>query len=246
VCPTWTSLSDDTGKIRFENLPVGDYSLLAYTETAGTAEAAYVDESSPADTSNNMVLMPLVQMRGRVVNSEGQPVAHATIYPVSHELSGNDFFNTTRVAATRVTSGEDGAYTFDRCWPGKMRFFVAAEGYAPLVSGWVQTSDSPTFTLAPGGTIDLTLVREPGGEPLAGVQVLALSEPDSATHRHGGHHRARWQDSLRARLPRGLFPRAERRRAGAYRQRDNLHGGAGAEGHHAPHGGGGNDIREGL
>jgi len=175
---TWITNADAEGRVRFENLPAGDYSLIAYTQTLGGAAGFSMSDRYPVDESSQTLLMPIHELRGLVVDTAGKSVPYAAIYPIAHESNPGDTFSHWQIAATRAIAAEDGSFGFARMWPGNLKFFVYAEGYAPLTTSWTPTSSDATFTLSKGGALDITLVREPGGDVLTGIPVK-LHDKDS-------------------------------------------------------------------
>lgn len=168
---TWITNADAEGRVRIENLPAGEYSLIAYTQTLGGAAGFGRSDRYPDAKSSTTLLMPIHELRGQVVDTAGKPVPYATIYPIAHESNPDDTFDHDQIAATRAVAAEDGSFGFARMWPGNLKFFVYAEGYAPLTTNWTPTSSDATFTLSKGGAADITLVREPGGDVLAGIPI---------------------------------------------------------------------------
>lgn len=177
---TWITYADDAGVVRIENLPAGEYSMIFYTQTLGGGAGFDVSEREPEDISSESLVYPIHAWTGQVVDAAGKPVKYAAIYPIAHESDMNDTFEHWQIAATRAISDEEGYFGFARMWPGNLRFYVYAEGYAPLTTAWTPTSGEGRFVLSQGGGLTLVVTREDDGAPVADA-TLTLYEQASGS-----------------------------------------------------------------
>jgi hypothetical protein len=119
--------SDEAGRFRFDGLPAGAFALLAHppaglrmdlapTEVAGALDwAPLAVEVAPGATTSVVVpLVPGGAIRGRVVTTEGAPVAACRVE--AHLPQGPGDY------VERVTRGGVPLWRLDSAWPDERRF----------------------------------------------------------------------------------------------------------------------------
>lgn len=182
IAPTetlrWTGKSDDAGTVVFENLPLGTYAMAAVsTQLAGVMDYE-LSADRPERIDSVLELLPYVRdYAGEVLSASGEPVQDAMVYPIEHELYAGQIVDHAQTASIRGHSDAAGAFTVSFIWPGKMRYYVYAEGYAPFISDWQSHQEPARFMLSAGQDVDGVLINEETREPIPGVPIkLALAK----------------------------------------------------------------------
>ncbi len=136
------------------------------------AHEAYASDSSYGETprppleqlrdgTGVMVIKRGLQVTGRVVADNDQPVANAVV------AQGEDRFG-TNYPTTRTDA--EGRFAFGGCRPGRMTLTIVAEGHAPELTSLNVTPELKPIDvrLKPGRTIKVKVV-DAAGKPVAGV-----------------------------------------------------------------------------
>jgi protocatechuate 3,4-dioxygenase beta subunit len=158
------------------------------------AELAGVVVVENRQTSLGVVYVaPAFGVPGVVVDEKDAPVPGATVRAVRARPVGStiDLLRLIRELPTRpaavdtATSREDGRFELKKVPPGNYDFLVEKSGFELLVeSGVVVTPDAKSrtlkFVVRRGFQLSGTVVRG-GGEPVAGVTVIAFHEPQEPT-----------------------------------------------------------------
>jgi RNA polymerase sigma factor (sigma-70 family) len=165
--------ADSSGYVSISDLPLGDYGILSHAGTLVDAISTGLSESSSV-TEEDVVLKPGSPVGGVVIGADGDPVAGALVLPYQFSVLGDEVLPHEPTAVIRETTGDDGVFLFPRLWPGKWKFFVLAEGYAPIVSDFIRhkTSDA-VIRLSPPLQATGTVVHADTGEALSGVHFIA-------------------------------------------------------------------------
>ena len=164
----------DDGAFLFEDLPRGDYVVLASTEHAAATEEATADAYDP-EPFLDMTLLPAAPIRGRVVDASGRAIAGAVLYPHMCDLEDGDLPLAETTAARATTDGE-GRFETIPLFVGKWQFLIRAEGHESLITDFIQAgSENVEFVLGTGQALAGKAVDNASGTPLAGIPVLVQS-----------------------------------------------------------------------
>lgn len=170
------------GEYEFNNLPYGDYVVVA--ETDGYAQYRET-ELSPRQSEAELILAmwPSGNISGRVVNETGEPVAGAHIFTVYYNMQGlRQFLPRGPALAGRHTTNANGEFVqkyFRNSMNKEPGFLLAvkAEGYATYVSDFLQAgATGAEFVLSRGHVVSGRLVRADNGEPLPNCVVAVASQ----------------------------------------------------------------------
>jgi len=163
------TVAGDAGRFRIEGLSPGDFAVRARAERIGAGCLPLVRVLAREEVAVEIRLLPAVAIAGRIVGTDGQPVAGARvavdvdaplrrIHHVVHGwwiTGGNDL-----VAAT----GPDGAFRLAPLTVGFYDVTVEAEGYVGRVVRTIRApSAGHTIALARGGSIRVVVIAR--GEP---------------------------------------------------------------------------------
>jgi beta-lactamase regulating signal transducer with metallopeptidase domain/peroxiredoxin len=154
--------TDAEGKWTWADAPA-DVSRLGI----GVSRADYLRGSSSADRGMNnvAVLKKGLEVKGRVVNADAEPVAGAKVRLCLDRFGSNP---------PQTTTDADGRFVLKNCQPGASAVTVEAEGLSPALKEVVvgDKMDEVPIDLAPGNTLTIKVV-ERGGKPLADVWVVS-------------------------------------------------------------------------
>lgn len=176
--------TDSEGTFELTGLPMGTYSLWA--STAGYAEigqAHLTIERPVADF--DMRLIPSGHLAGILHDTEGQPVANATLWAM--QPTGAERFGAHRLVIqsvslpTRlllmpgpVTSDAEGKFRFEGLPQAPTYVLAVPKNAASAMAGPVRSpSDELAIEVTPGGAMSGRAVLAESDEPLAGIMVIA-------------------------------------------------------------------------
>lgn len=158
------------GTFELSGLPTGDIVLAARHDVAGRAELP-VRTVGGQVTECEVRLSRGLEVRGRVADPQGAPVASAVVMGVAAG-DGPQWHS-------RVASAQDGSFVLTNCPEGRpFQLEVQAQGFEPFVRGGI----------TPGSPLDVTLQRSavaaatvrlrgvvlgPDGAPVGGARVMA-------------------------------------------------------------------------
>jgi hypothetical protein len=170
--------TDEGGRFAWEDLPPGNYRLRV---EEGSVES--VDDVLLADGDRRILTIDLSDARiaGRVVTTEGRPVAGADVlaFPLL-EGPGPE-------AVGRATSGPDGAFAMAGLPVGAYRIVVASSSFPPRslepVRADLPGGDVPVEVVVGGGATLEVLVRDDGGRPVPEAAVWVDAPDGMALHR---------------------------------------------------------------
>ncbi len=178
----WNGEPDAEGKVLFSNLPMGEYCLKAISTQGAAFEDYNLRPEYPESLSSTLEMLPSARdFRGVVVGPDGAPVPDAWVYPVAHELYPDTVAAHTQVASLRAGTDAEGAFTVPVVWPGRLKYFVYAPGYAPMMSDYVSHTEQARFVLAHGQDLTGTLVNADTEDGIPGVRVT-LNFADRVEH----------------------------------------------------------------
>lgn len=150
----------------------------------GYTSASAVGVVAPNEEPVVITLREASDLRGRVVDARGEPVAGARVaLSVERSGGGMTFRGTAGMSATR----EDGRFELEDVEPGVVRLTVSAEGYLELVRGGVEVPpgrdlEGIELVLQPGAVVE-GVVTTPDGTPAIGARVGVASEGDGGMMR---------------------------------------------------------------
>ena len=165
-----TLVADHEGRAVATNMPLGGYSVLAYTETGVFADGGELTEAVD-HASVNIVLRPGRRKVGSVRTPDGLPIANATVYVYSSPLFGGVELNVA--AAGRATSDADGNFVLQTIPAVAWEFCVAAEGFPTTITPeFAANQEQVDIVMEPGGDLVGSVVNQETGAPMAGIKVL--------------------------------------------------------------------------
>ncbi len=174
-------LSDADGRYRVATRD-GYHRIRA--ELAGYAPAESVidavvlmtDASGVRRVRRDFVLLPGAELRGRVLDSEEQPIAGADVTAVSMDQA--DF--TRRIAVTsETTSGDDGAFDFPDAVPGASLVVASADGFDPAAVQVTAPDIDVVVRLQPAegsGVIEGAVFLKSTGKGVPGARVRLMPD----------------------------------------------------------------------
>jgi hypothetical protein len=185
--------TDADGRFEFAQCPDAPLHLTIAPPGIAAWPIAEVDNvrGGPGEItiSPDPALEPSVHIRGRVLGSDGKPLANVQIIPRSSRFFGSPVL---------MCDAATGSFDFGPYPPGEWRLDVVAAGYPQLSTptrnlAAGETLDLGDLQLAPGGSFVATLVRDAkvGGQIAwfelkdAGGQTLDLLKADGGDLRSG-------------------------------------------------------------
>ena len=165
----YTAQSDANGAFTLENMPPGVYSVTATTRVFGGAHDFQIQENGDVRGPRNVKMYPMIRSYGLLVDSAGEAVPDAVIYPVSHELFSGEEFDHVTVCGIRARSDSKGRFMFAGIIPGAWKFYIVAPGRQPFYTDYVPCYGlrSTVVIEAPGMLRGRTVDTE--GNPIAGI-----------------------------------------------------------------------------
>lgn len=117
-----------TGTYRFAGVLPGSYDLDVFANRPGTDPRLRLGrlENVPvhaSETSSQDIVLPLLPVRGQVLDEARQPIAGALVLAFHRRTEGENAY------AGRVRTGDDGRFLLPRLPPGGLWFHVLRDGY---------------------------------------------------------------------------------------------------------------------
>jgi protocatechuate 3,4-dioxygenase beta subunit len=147
----------------------------------------------PAAVPMDLTLRPEATVSGRVLGTDGTPLAGATVVARLPELAGKEFQTVPRRIELPVageTSAADGRYVLRGLGPGTWLLIASAAGHAyvrrELTLAPAESRENVELLLAPAGTVHGVFYAA-DGTPKPGVDVIASRREDESgpdTFRH--------------------------------------------------------------
>jgi len=165
----YTAQSDANGAFTLENMPPGVYSVTATTRVFGGAHDFQIQENGDVRGPRNVKMYPMIRSYGLLVDSSGEAVPGAVIYPVSHELFSGEEFDHVTVCGVRARSDSKGCFMFAGIIPGAWKLYIVAPGREPFYTDYVPCYGlrSTVVVETPGALRGRTVDTE--GNPIAGI-----------------------------------------------------------------------------
>lgn len=187
--------ADGDGRYALEDLAAGGWLVFAGGDGAVSPEVAevrgggynplVVELAGGASVTRDLVVVAAVELRGRVLDADGAPVAGARVWHNTQPAEDGDWQVAQALVNRLRLTDEQGAFAFRDAAPGfTVRLTVAAPGHPQAASGpHLLSSAAPTeveIRLARPRHADVTVLFE-DGTPVAGASVtLAMRENPSA------------------------------------------------------------------
>ena len=135
----------------------------------GEGGCALRDINLPPRSPYLLMLQPVGQIAGVVVNAADQPIAGARVSVCVRQHAAG----AAEVGyPDAVLTDANGAFAFPDLWEGRWQFRVTASGYAPKTTGAVATDGRPVrIVLATGGAVEGHIVEAGSIRPVPGVAV---------------------------------------------------------------------------
>lgn len=173
--------SDDGGNFVIVELPFGMYAVVAHHESGTDASGVQISLTQPA-AQVRLVLKEGAVVAGVVEDGNGGPIVGAVLSPIEHDGMEEQYY----IARTMsVKTDQAGGFVTDILPFSKWRFFVEAEGYAPLLTDEVEAgSEHARFVLVRGAVVAGVVLDAATAEPIAGLTVKARtkSQPYRVVH----------------------------------------------------------------
>ena len=151
---------------------------------AGYTAASVAGVVAPNEEPVVITLREASALRGRVVDTRGEPVASARVeLMVERSGGGMSFRGSAGVTVTR----DDGRFELEDVEPGTVRLTVRADGYLELARGGVEVPagrdlEGVELVLQPGAVVE-GVVTTPDGAPAIGARVGVASEGEGGMMR---------------------------------------------------------------
>jgi protocatechuate 3,4-dioxygenase beta subunit len=173
------SITGQDGFFRIEDRRAGE-TLDLDASRAGYAPASAPGVRVPPEQPVRLVLQPASAVEGRVRNTDGEPVAGASLVVLPSDWMRPGGF---RARIPQVSSDESGFFRLEEVPPGVLGLRASATGYqaAELANLEVRAGQDlrgVEVVLAPGATIE-GRVLSPSGRPVVGAEVMVV-EPDTS------------------------------------------------------------------
>lgn len=173
--------TDRAGVATIHNVPSDDHILVASADGyAQERQFILVPATADSVVRQHIALRPGYAVSGRVVDSQGAPVAGAHV--IASDVSAVfDFANPKRDG---VTSDEKGAFQLPATAEGSYRLLAVHSDYAPAATEPMTVTSAGlhdvVITMEPGGTIAGRVV-DSAGAPVPWAAVAVNADPDAAT-----------------------------------------------------------------
>lgn len=169
----YTATADENGAFTLEGLPPGVYCVTAVTRLFGGAHDFHILENGDVRGPKNIKMYPVLRSYGLLVDSSGEPVPDAVIYPVSHELFPNREFDHVTVCGLRARSDAQGRFRFEGIIPGAWKLYIVAPGRQPFYTGYVPCYGlRSTVVIETPGALRGRIV-DMAGNPVSGITGMA-------------------------------------------------------------------------
>ncbi len=147
-----TTTSDENGGFGFEQIPMGDYVVIAFTEDAfGMSKGIVRERSRPERVF--IRLESAGAIAGAVRNGIGESIAGASIAALKHS-SKKLKVPSHALSALKATSNPKGAFVLRHLWSGDWRLAVSAPGYAVLITEPIAVgARNAILVLGEGGSV---------------------------------------------------------------------------------------------
>ncbi len=195
--PAGHAVADADGRYAIDDLGAGDFRFFAVGggwRTVGvealrpTERDALVRTLVPGETTRaDLTVVPAAHLDGRVLDAQGKPIrgAVATAESIGFDPLGWKSFGLPAGVLAVAATGEDGTYRLDGLVEGrKVRVRIVAPGQPPQSPREVRVggTEAPPeeVRLDPGRTVDVLVLDDRSGTPVAGARVDAWTES-----RHG-------------------------------------------------------------
>lgn len=170
------SQSDAEGRFRLERLfvQVGDrVALIVRADGYAPQEITVAPEPRRGTAPLALTLQPGAKIRGRVVNQQGQPIAHCRVFFAAGDRGFGHI-------GGRIEADEQGRFSSNSLPPG-CDFTFAARGYSALVRTLpLNQQDEVLVTLEPIGVVRGRVVNSATGRPVGEFNVRLRFPSDDA------------------------------------------------------------------
>jgi len=168
---------DTDGRFGFEELPLGEYHVYAIAEgNVGHAPAKLTSRRPKTMVTLAVVEASIIQ--GNVVDSEGLPVANASVFAVSwRQGSGESAMALSRSRSSQVLTDGTGAFTIHhvqvRPQAIDYRLMASAPRFASTVTPFLTVGDTEVeIKLFPGQEVSGTVVEPNSQAPVPNIKVV--------------------------------------------------------------------------
>ena len=187
-------MTDEEGKFAFDGLdPELLFELLAYRE--GFVPAYSSRFLDPQDGAVELELEPHDLdtrdpervLRGRVLDTHGNPVLRATIHPVGLKRGQSQQYGELDGVDDLALGDENGEFALGVSEPGEeLLISVQSSGYAPRTAYWLRAGrDAHEIVLSRGVTVRGVVVKDRA--PLSGVELGLVQDDRRGEHFTGEH-----------------------------------------------------------
>lgn len=172
---TFSGTTDDHGRFTVSELPLGLFLILA-TRDGEAARGRCLLEAAAPQGEVVLVLEAAGTIQGVVVDAHGNPVPHATVYPLLLDERKPPFHIWFGQGAE---SDELGRFSLSTLEPGVWRIHAAEAGHGSALSGPIPTGTLDAVITLDGGTIlSGRVVYSDNGQPAEGASI-SLSDEDA-------------------------------------------------------------------
>ena len=189
------AVTDADGRFALPPLPDDRlYHLLIFAEGLEPAPFGGMDvKSDPVEVRLKPPGPPgKFMVWARVLDSDDQPVAGATVEPEGVGTGGGTSWGNATGFPEQTLTSTNGEFTFSRNEMfTRLQIRVKATGFAPALEWLVETNNWQTIKLGEGATLRGRVVKN--GEPLAGVRV-GVAGADRNSEVYVGHYETRTRD----------------------------------------------------
>ncbi len=183
--PTLASESDHEGVFRLDHLPATTIDLVAYGPGLAPTVVPGI-RTSPHDGSSDLgtvILRQGVELTGRVVDHQGEPVPDASVRLLdSGQSISRQRLRHEETAESACRSGKDGTFRLADLAPATaVRLGLAAEGFRPAIVDLAEVDPQRTIEviLDRQGLLRGT-VHDPEGRPVSGALVTVSPKAGDA------------------------------------------------------------------
>ena len=167
--------TDEQGRFQLDNVYEGRYGHELIVKADRFAPERVTFQPGPAEKPSEIAvqLEPGHRIRGKVVDTHGNPIPEARVYFARGNIGWDIHFG------GRTITGKDGRFAFDSL-PAGTPFTFVASGYDRIkeVSLPLDGDEEVVVTMEPGGTIRGRVVDATTGKPVTRFNVRLSSSPD--------------------------------------------------------------------